>query len=160
MQELKSAAVVLDNGTLSLQSRDVPLPSAGCINIAVLRAGVCGTDPHLLRGDIPVPEPVVLGHEGLGQIVEIGAGVLTDHSGSPISIGDVVYWNTIRPCHGCYDCTVEQDSTACENGTFWSPANIWDAFTQQRILKSEPVSSARRIYCPGLRAAYNALSDR
>lgn len=137
MRELNSAAVVLNNGALFLQHRDVPLPSAGCINIAVLRAGVCGTDPHLLRGDIRIPEPVVLGHEGLGQIVEIGAGVLTDHAGSPISIGDVVYWNPIRPCHSCYDCTVKQDLTACDNGTFWSPASnsqVWASYTQVATL--------------------------
>jgi threonine dehydrogenase-like Zn-dependent dehydrogenase len=76
---------------------------------------------------------VVLGHEGLGQIIQIGKGVSTDHASSPIAIGDVVYWNPIRPCNSCYDCTVTQNSTACNHATFWSPANqaqVWASYTK------------------------------
>ncbi|KAH6988663.1 putative alcohol dehydrogenase [Ilyonectria destructans] len=87
------------------------------------RAGVCGTDTHFVQGDEPLPQPAVLGHEGLGRIVELGEGVTTDHASNPIAVGDVVYWNPIMPCNACYDCTISEDFTACTNRTFWSPAN-------------------------------------
>lgn len=123
--------------SLEVRERTVPPPPAGCVNIDVLRAGVCGTDVHLWRGDQPLPGSVVLGHEGLGRIAELGDGVITDHASSPIAVGDVVYWNPIRPCNACYDCTVAQDFTACENGTFWSPAEkstVWASYTQVATL--------------------------
>lgn len=136
---LKSKAVVLtgQKKPLEIWERDVPKPDPGCINIEVVRAGVCGTDPHLWKGDMELPGAVVLGHEGLGRIIEIGSGVKTDHASNLIQIGDVVYWNPIRPCNACYDCTVTQDFTACENGTFWSPANgdrVWASYTQVATL--------------------------
>lgn len=135
----KSSAVVLPGPGLPLEirEREVPPPGPGCINIEVLRAGVCGTDGHLATGDTDLPGPVVLGHEGLGRIIELGQGVKTDHAGSPVDIGDVVYWNPIRPCHTCYDCTVTLDMTACEKGTFWSPADraeVWASYTQLATL--------------------------
>ncbi|KAJ5994680.1 alcohol dehydrogenase [Penicillium waksmanii] len=136
---LKSKSVVLTSPERSLEvrQRTVPSPSAGCVNIGVLRAGVCGTDVHLWKGDQPLPGSVVLGHEGLGRIIELGAGVTTDHASHPVAIGDVVYWNPIRPCNSCYNCTVAQDFTACENGTFWSPAEnptVWASYTQVATL--------------------------
>lgn len=118
---------------LELRTYQVQPPGPGSINIAVLRAGVCGTDPHIWRGDVQLSEPVVLGHEGLGRIIELGAGVTTDYASTPIHVGDVVYWNPIRPCNACFDCTVTQDLTACQKGTFWSPANqttVWASYTQ------------------------------
>ncbi|CEJ81906.1 hypothetical protein VHEMI02005 [[Torrubiella] hemipterigena] len=134
-QVLRSQAAVLvaPNQNLAIQERDVPSAGKGCVNIQVVRAGVCGTDPHLWRGDLPVPEPVVLGHEGVGKILELGEGVTKDHAGQDIAVGDAVYWNPIRPCNACYDCTISQDMTACENGTFWSPASnpqVWASYTQ------------------------------
>lgn len=138
-RRLKSSAVVLrgPKQPVEIREREVPSPARGCINIEVVRAGVCGTDAHLATGDTDIPVPVVLGHEGLGRIIELGPGVKTDHGGSPVEIGDVVYWNPIRPCHACYDCTVALDMTACENGTFWSPADqaeVWASYTQVATL--------------------------
>lgn len=122
---------------LEIRQRIVPPPSPGCINIEVLRAGVCGTDVHLWKGDQPLPGSVVLGHEGLGRVIELGAGVKTDHASNSIAVGDVIYWNPIRPCNACYHCTISQDFTACENGTFWSLAEnstVWASYTQVATL--------------------------
>lgn len=134
-RELKSKSVVLIGGNkaLEIRERTVPLPGPGCITVAVVRAGVCGTDPHLWLGHGPIKEEVVLGHEGLGRITELGDGVATDHAGQTIAIGDVVFWNPIRPCMRCYNCTVTKDQTGCINGTFWSPADqemVWASYTE------------------------------
>jgi threonine dehydrogenase-like Zn-dependent dehydrogenase len=134
-RELKAKSAVLTGARnpIEIWVRDVPLPGPGCINIKVLRAGVCGTDPHLWNGDFEFEQAVVLGHEGLGRVIELGEGVTTDHASQPIAIGDVVYWNPIRPCNACYDCTVTEDFTACTRGTFWSPAkgeHVWASYTE------------------------------
>jgi threonine dehydrogenase-like Zn-dependent dehydrogenase len=129
----KAAVLTASGKPIEIWEREVPPPAYGCINIKVLRAGVCGTDPHLWKGDQQFEQPVVLGHEGLGEIVEIGEGITTDHASNTIAVGDIVYWNPIRPCNRCYDCTISQDFTACENGSFWSPANqaqVWASYTE------------------------------
>lgn len=118
---------------LEIRTREVPLPGLGCINITALRAGVCGTDSHIWKGEELFSEAMVLGHEGLGQVIELGDGVTTDHVGAPLRVGDVVFWNPIRPCNACYSCTVTQDLTACGNGTFWSSAKddiVWANYTE------------------------------
>ncbi|VUC27383.1 unnamed protein product [Clonostachys rosea] len=133
----KAAVLTSDGSGVQIWTREVPPPARACIIIKVLRAGVCGTDAHLAKGDQPFPHPVVLGHEGLGQIIELGEGVTTDHAGHPVAVGDVVYWNPIRPCNACYDCTISEDFTACTNGTFWSPANraeVWASYTELATL--------------------------
>ncbi|KAJ5704495.1 hypothetical protein N7536_000184 [Penicillium majusculum] len=135
IRKLKSKSVVLTKGNkaLEIRERTVPLPEPGCITIAVVRAGICGTDPHLWLGHMPVTQDVVLGHEGLGRITELGDGVATDHAGQKIAIGDIVFWNPIRPCMRCYDCTVTKDLTGCKDGTFWSPADqgmVWASYTE------------------------------
>jgi threonine dehydrogenase-like Zn-dependent dehydrogenase len=112
---------------------------------------------HLER-DVPLSEAVVLGHEGLGRVIELGAGVTTDHASAPIDVGDVVYWNPIRPCNACYDCTVVQDLTACANGTFWSPARdniVWASYTEIATLM--PNNSFYRVDSEVPLDAYIAL---
>ena len=133
----KAAVLTTDRRGVEIWEREVPSPARGCVLIKVLRAGVCGTDVHLLNGDQPPPQSVVLGHEGLGRIIELGEGVTTDHASNPITLGDIVYWNPIRPCNACYDCTISEDFTACTKGTFWSPANqpeVWASYTELATL--------------------------
>ncbi|KAL3451709.1 hypothetical protein BJX65DRAFT_223658 [Aspergillus insuetus] len=146
----KAAVITAPRKPIELWEYDYIDPPAGCITIAVVRAGVCGTDLHLWQGDGDSdsdsdsnssqngPEPFILGHEGLGRILALGEGVLTDHSGTPVAINDIVYWNPIRPCHACYECTIQRDLTGCQNGTFVSPARntvSWASYTQVATLQ-------------------------
>jgi 5-exo-hydroxycamphor dehydrogenase len=65
-------------------------------------------------------------------VIELGAGVTTDHANNSIAVGDRIHWNPIRPCNACYHCTISQDFTVCENGTFWSLAEnstVWASYT-------------------------------
>jgi threonine dehydrogenase-like Zn-dependent dehydrogenase len=72
---------------------EVPDPGPGSVLVRTVAAGVCGTDAHRLDGDLPDPgRPVAFGHEGIGEIVETGAGVTTDRSGTPVKPGDLVYF--------------------------------------------------------------------
>jgi alcohol dehydrogenase len=62
---------------------------------------ICGTDLHILKGDVPaVTEGRVLGHEGVGVIVEVGTGV------NKFSVGDRVVVPAITSCGTCSYCRV------------------------------------------------------
>jgi 5-exo-hydroxycamphor dehydrogenase len=137
-KKYKAAVITAARQPIELWQYDYIDPPAGCINIAVLRAGVCGTDLHLWQGDSEYIEPFIIGHEGLGRVIALGEGVDTDHSRMPITVGDVVYWNPIRPCQACYECTIQRDLTGCKNGTFVSPARnsvTWASYTQVATLQ-------------------------
>ncbi len=60
---------------------------------------ICGTDLHILKGDVPaVTEGRILGHEGVGTIIEIGSAVST------VAIGDRVIISCISACGSCSYC--------------------------------------------------------
>jgi threonine dehydrogenase-like Zn-dependent dehydrogenase len=78
-----------------LETWDVEVddPRPGEVLLRTHIAGVCGTDAHRLRGDLPDPgRPVAFGHEGIGVVEALGAGVTSDHGGVPVTPGDLVYW--------------------------------------------------------------------
>ena len=58
--------------------------------VKVEGCGICGTDVHEYRYDPFGMAPVVLGHEGTGEVVAIGEGVTVDTQGTPIKVGDKV----------------------------------------------------------------------
>jgi alcohol dehydrogenase, propanol-preferring len=61
---------------LVLRERPLPEPRAGEILIAVAACGVCRTDLHVVDGELPDPKlPLVPGHEIVGRVAQIGAGV-------------------------------------------------------------------------------------
>jgi alcohol dehydrogenase, propanol-preferring len=71
-------AMVLDapRKPLTLRERPVPQPSEGEILIAVAACGVCRTDLHVVDGDLTHPRvPLVPGHEIVGRVAALGAGV-------------------------------------------------------------------------------------
>src|SRR3974390_1075710 len=70
---------------LVMQTRSVPVPGAGEILVAVAVCGVCRTDLHVVDGELPDPKlPIVPGHEIVGRVAALGAGV------SGFSVGERV----------------------------------------------------------------------
>lgn len=111
----KRAVLIGTNEPIEVWERDTPSPSAGEAVLRLQYAGVCGTDVHFWHGEVPLPGPLVLGHEGIGFIEELGAGLSKDAAGTPLAVGDRVYWQPLQPCHQCYSCTVLNDVSLCEN---------------------------------------------
>ena len=65
-----------DGRPLTLEERPVPAPGAGEALVRVSACGVCRTDLHVVDGDLAEPRlPVVPGHEVVGRVADIGAGV-------------------------------------------------------------------------------------
>ena len=93
---------------------EVPMPQFGIndVLIKVLRTGICGTDVHIETWDAwarkTVPVPLVIGHEFVGQIVEVGANVTDFHVGEIVSGEGHVVCGRCRNClagrrHLCKD---------------------------------------------------------
>ncbi|HHW51433.1 MAG TPA: alcohol dehydrogenase catalytic domain-containing protein, partial [Pseudoclavibacter sp.] len=60
---------------------------------------ICGTDLHILKGDTPeVEQGRILGHEGIGRIVEVGSGV------TQLAVGDRVILSCVSSCGRCSYC--------------------------------------------------------
>jgi threonine dehydrogenase-like Zn-dependent dehydrogenase len=112
-----SRAVVLERFGEPLVIRDFPVPSApaGGLIVATAFGGVCGTDLHLHRGHLPIPTPLVLGHEGLGYVAELGAGTQVDANGARLSVGDAVMWASSISCGACVACRTHREPTLCLN---------------------------------------------
>jgi 2-desacetyl-2-hydroxyethyl bacteriochlorophyllide A dehydrogenase len=89
------AAVLRGPRELRLESRDALAPGAGEAVVQVRAAGLCGTDHRIWTGDRPVAYPRVMGHELIGTVGAVGAGV--DH----LAPGDQV---AVEPNYSCGTC--------------------------------------------------------
>lgn len=87
-------------GKKSLQERDIPnVQSPTDAIVKVAKTTICGTDLHILRGDVPTCTPGrILGHEGVGVIEQAGAGV------TQFKKGDHVLISCISSCGKCEYC--------------------------------------------------------
>lgn len=78
--------------------------------VKVVKTTICGTDLHILKGDVPTVEPGrILGHEGVGIVEEVGAAV------SNFKKGDRVIISCITSCGKCEYCK-KQMYSHCEDG--------------------------------------------
>src|SRR6218665_1464520 len=94
------AAVAFEAGKpLQIVEIDVEPPRAGEVLVKITHTGVCHTDAFTLSGDDPEGIfPAVLGHEGAGVVVEVGAGVVA------LAPGDHVIPLYTAECRGCKFC--------------------------------------------------------
>jgi alcohol dehydrogenase len=87
-------------GKKSLDERPIPkLAAPGDAIVKMTRTTICGTDLHILKGDVPTCEPGrILGHEGVGIVQDVGAAV------SAFKPGDRVLISCISSCGKCDYC--------------------------------------------------------
>ena len=83
-------AMLTELGKFELQEYDIPALGDDDILVKVEGCGVCGTDAHEFQNDPFGLIPVVLGHEGTGEIVAMGKNVKKDSAGKDLNIGDKV----------------------------------------------------------------------
>lgn len=76
-----------------------PRPKAGEAVIRITATTICGTDVHIVKGEYPVRPGLILGHEPVGIIEELGDGV-----GDEYVIGQRVIVGAITPCGQCFYC--------------------------------------------------------
>src|SRR6266568_6636699 len=101
MQTMKATVF---HGPNKIRIEEVPRPRPG-VGEAVIRitlTTICGTDLHILRGEYPMKPGLVIGHEPVGVIEELGEGL------SGYKIGDRVLVGAITPCGQCRACLSAQ----------------------------------------------------
>src|SRR5262245_3480808 len=78
MQRTGKAAVCRElNKPVVVETIRVEGPKRGEVTIRIAACGVCHSDLSATNGTIPLPPPLVLGHEAAGEVVEVGEGVST-----------------------------------------------------------------------------------
>lgn len=108
------------HGVNKISVDEVPRPSAG-VGEAVIRVTlttICGTDLHILRGEYPVRPGLIIGHEPVGVIEELGPGV------TGYSVGDRVLVGAITPCGQCLGC-LSGHLSQCGHGGGYEPIGGW-----------------------------------
>jgi L-gulonate 5-dehydrogenase len=94
---------------LSVAEVDPPRIGPDEVLVRVLRAGICGSDIHILHGSNPFAKyPRIIGHEFAGEIVELG----TDVTG--LATGDHVVVDPVVACGRCYPCRIGRPNV-CAN---------------------------------------------
>src|SRR5579871_6823194 len=88
------AAVTPGDGSFSIETIDIDEPQSGEVMIAIKASGVCHTDWDSLCWG----RRIIMGHEGAGEVIAVGAGV------SRFKPGDRVMLNWAIPCGACFQC--------------------------------------------------------
>jgi propanol-preferring alcohol dehydrogenase len=115
MPNKMQAAVVEQFGKpLVIKEVDVPTPGAGQILVKTEACGVCHTDLHAAKGDWPLKPtlPFIPGHEGIGLVVGVGAGVTIVKEGDRVGVP----W-LYSACGHCEYCLKAQE-TVCGEAQF------------------------------------------
>src|SRR5438045_8535307 len=108
------------HGKAEIRVEEVPRPRAG-VGEAVIRVTlttICGTDLHIVRGEYTVKPGLIIGHEPVGVIEELGAGV------TGYQVGDRVLVGAITPCGQCRACLSGQLSQ-CGHGDGYEAIGGW-----------------------------------
>src|SRR5947209_3385632 len=112
------ANVFHGKNTTRVEEVERPRAGTGEAVIRVTLTTICGTDLHIVRGEYPVRPGLVIGHEPVGVIEELGDGV------SGYEIGDRVLVGAITPCGQCRACLSGQASQ-CGHGDAYEATGGW-----------------------------------
>lgn len=116
MNTVKAVVMEKNGNDIELAIKSFPEPDLepGAVLLKTLFSEVCGTDVHLLKGQLAgVPYPIIPGHINVGAIEKIN-GTVCDLEGRPFKIGDeVVFLDVHETCHSCWYCLVAKASTRC-----------------------------------------------
>jgi S-(hydroxymethyl)glutathione dehydrogenase/alcohol dehydrogenase len=92
------AVIVHQVNEFAVEEIDLDEPKIGEVLVKMGATGVCHSDLSLINGTIPLPLPIVVGHEGAGVIESLGHGV------SNVSVGDHVALSWVPSCGECFFC--------------------------------------------------------
>ncbi|MCE5289724.1 MAG: zinc-dependent alcohol dehydrogenase family protein [Nocardiaceae bacterium] len=125
---------------------EVPDPEIQHATDAIVRVDavtICGTDLHILKGDVPeVTRGRVLGHEAVGTVVEVGSGV------ARVNVGDRVLISCISSCGSCRFCR-EGRYGQCLGGGGWILGHLIDG-TQAEFVRVPFADNSTHPVPPGL----------
>lgn len=123
-------AVLVEPTEFELQDRDCPTPGPDDVLVAIRDVGICGSDVHYYEhgriGDYVVEDPLVLGHESAGEVVDVGENVVGIEPGDRVALEPGV------PCRCCAHCK-RGDYHLCEDVVFMATPPHDGAFAEYVI---------------------------
>ena len=117
MKRMK-ATVFRGKDQIRVDEVERPVAGAGEAVIRVTLTTICGTDLHIVRGEYAVREGLIIGHEPVGVIEELGPGV------TGYQIGDRVLVGAITPCGQCSAC-LSGHLSQCGHGAGYEALGGW-----------------------------------
>mmetsp|Transcript_45009 Transcript_45009/g.104187 ORF Transcript_45009/g.104187 Transcript_45009/m.104187 type:complete len:418 (+) Transcript_45009:73-1326(+) len=124
-----------DPRAMKVETLQMPQPKQGEVLVKVKSCGVCHTDLHCIKAEVPFPQPAVFGHEISAEVVGLGDGC------TGLQLGDKVACPFIMPCGTCEYCDIGEEDT-CE--PFFSlnrlKGHLYDDSTRLFTLPGEPVA--------------------
>src|SRR5581483_4162742 len=120
----KAAVCTGLNEPLEIQDLELEAPHAGEVKVKMGASGVCHSDLSVQNGTLMGAFPMVLGHEGAGEIVEVGEGV------EGLAVGDHVVVSWVPQCGQCYFCTHGQGYLCEAGGMAMATGGLLDGSTR------------------------------
>ena len=112
------ATVFHEKDRINVEEVEKPRPGPGEAVIRVTLTTICGTDLHILRGEYPVKPGLIIGHEPVGVIDELGPGVTGYQAGDRVLVG------AITPCGQCNAC-LSGHLAQCGHGEGYEALGGW-----------------------------------
>ena len=131
----KGAVLVEFGKPLEIIDIEIPATGAGEILVKNHLSGICGSDVHQAEFGLSTswyPLPMLMGHEGLGEIVELGEGRTVDINGEELHIGDRIMWTSYE-CGECYWCKSVKNGIFCADKVFYGfehPSKLMGHFAE------------------------------
>src|ERR1700686_2455053 len=137
---------IVFHGVNDIRVEEVERPRAG-VGEAVIRitlTTICGTDLHIVRGEYPIKSGLVIGHEPVGVIDELGPGV------TGYEVGERVLVGAITPCGQCRACLSGQLSQCGHGGSYealggWRFGNTINGAQAEYLLVPHAQANLARI---------------
>lgn len=125
---------------IRIQSVEARPLAADEVRVAIAYGGICGSDIHYYHrgavGDFAIREPMILGHEVSGEVIEMGAEV------SGLAVGTKAALDPARPCWQCERCR-EGRSNLCSDMLFLGSASrephVQGGFVEQLVLRKDQI---------------------
>src|SRR5438045_5258 len=138
------ANVFRGKNRIGIEEVETPRAGAGEAVVRVTLTTICGTDLHIVRGEYPVRPGLVVGHEMVGVIDELGPGVTGYEVGQRVLVG------AITPCGQCRACLCGQGSQCghgegCEAIGGWRFGNTIDGAQAEYVRVPDARANMARI---------------
>ena len=139
------AALTKGDGKFSIETIEVGSPGPGEILVEIKASGICHTDYDSMSWG----KSLIMGHEGSGIVLEVGAGV------NSFNIGDPVLLNWAIPCGKCFQCSIG-NLYICEENSFCTGKGHGHAHAEACSYQNKPIS---RSFHLGTMARYTIVKQ-
>jgi propanol-preferring alcohol dehydrogenase len=162
MKQMLAAVLTAAGQPLDLREVPMPVPGPGEVLIKLEACGVCHTDLHVRDGSAAAaqhPQPLILGHEGIGRVVDLGSSARRYQPGQRVALP----W-LHDTCGHCRECLTGWESFCAEqrahgfsvHGGFAEYAVVQEDFTTAIPDALDPIAAAP-LLCAGV-TAYGAIA--